>query len=686
VALRWIAGPSEGDCARIAVGIVGDLFMQSPIRPIGKDLMCAASAILLVAAAGVSLAFQGWNSRLMNFDHVNFIDGAAKFLSDGVLPDRGDVSSYWAYNTPGTAWLMVPGMLVFHDPRLFESVGSATLYVGTLVGVFLLARKCFGTRCAYLSLMTYGLSRNGLFNAGSLWSIGNPFFYVWMVYFCVLGVTRESAAYLAAAIVMWSVGMYVDMVLAPAMFILPAIWLIYRPPLRLAPLLVAACAILAVWYPFLRFQRSRHFADLKSIVMLKPNSPTNYKASWCVPELRIQKPDSDAKSVASPSMPLTAYEKFKQHVRARSNTVKEGLVFNFDQMTFTPLAALPLLLLAVTTLAVMALQRPLRFLGAIDVNDGGRQRVWIVRIGGMLLGLALVSNEALVAGLLSTTGHLVASTVWTIRTVQACLVLFGLILILGWRQILELRRRVVSQPVDRRKDSQYLNTGLFAVGLLVPWLVLIAVAEGGLAVRYFWIWPLQLIAIVAAVTFAPERLGWSRAGALCCQIGLVAVLLTHPWLVAPLRGWMSSGWSGPMASDIQAADYLGARLLAEGRHQAAVGYQTYVMEFMAAMNIADPRYKIGAELDMFLKYRYGIANADQCAEGISSEDEYRIVQKPPVLVDERPLPESWSPLGSEVRTYTLTEHVEVPRDPRFHLLKQFGDFGVFERTVSDGQR
>ncbi len=80
---------------------------------------------------------------------------------------------------------MVPGMLVFHAPRLFESVGSATLYVGTLVGVFLLARKCFGTRCAYLSLLTYGLSRNGLFNAGSLWSIGNPFFtFGWSTFVC----------------------------------------------------------------------------------------------------------------------------------------------------------------------------------------------------------------------------------------------------------------------------------------------------------------------------------------------------------------------------------------------------------------------------------------------------------------------------------------------------------------------
>jgi hypothetical protein len=249
--------------------------------------------------------------------------------------------------------------------------------------------------------------------------------------------------------------------------------------------------------------------------------------------------------------------------------------------------------------------------------------------------------------------------------------------------MVEIRRRLMSQPVDRRKDSQYVKGGLFAVGLLVPWLMLITVAEPGHAVRYFWIWPLQLVPIVAAVTFVPERLDWSRAAAWSCQTALVVLLLTHPWLVTPLRAWSSNGWSGPMASDVQAADYLGAQLRAEGRDQAAVGYQTYIAEFMADMNIADPRYKVGAELDMFLKYRYGISNADQCAEGVSSDDEYRIVQEPPRLIEAKARPDSWMPLGGEVKTHTLIEHFDVPRDPRFHLLKQFGDFGVFERTDPD---
>src|SRR5262245_40098618 len=122
--------PTGCECHHVhSHGIVRDSSMQSPIRGIERESVCAGAAILLVALVGVSLAFQGWNSRLLNFDHINFVFGAARFLSDGVAPDRGDVSSYWAYATPGTAWLMVPGMLAFHDPRLYEAVGSVVLYV-----------------------------------------------------------------------------------------------------------------------------------------------------------------------------------------------------------------------------------------------------------------------------------------------------------------------------------------------------------------------------------------------------------------------------------------------------------------------------------------------------------------------------------------------------------------------------
>ncbi len=47
---------------------------------------------------------------------------------------------------------------------------------------------------------------------------------------------------------------------------------------------------------------------------------------------------------------------------------------------------------------------------------------------------------------------------------------------------------------------------------------------------------------------------------------------------------------------------------------------------MAASNIADRRYKAGADFDLLLRSRHGIENLNVCAEGMSSDDQYRLVQ------------------------------------------------------------
>src|SRR5918992_1545257 len=167
--------------------------------------------IALVGGLGIALGLQGWNSRGMNFDLIIFIESAHDFLAQGIVPDRGDISSYASFSTPGSAWLILPGIVLFSDPRLYETIGSAFLFSGSLVGIFLLTRMCFGAPSAYISVLLYGLSRNGLFFAASLWSIGHPFFYVWMIYFCIRWVRSKAASYLAAAIITWSAGMYLDM-------------------------------------------------------------------------------------------------------------------------------------------------------------------------------------------------------------------------------------------------------------------------------------------------------------------------------------------------------------------------------------------------------------------------------------------------------------------------------------------
>ncbi|HEX6386758.1 MAG TPA: hypothetical protein VF177_18985, partial [Anaerolineae bacterium] len=188
-----------------------------------RHLIYGVAVVLLVTAIGLLLALQGWKSRPPATDMMTFIYNADAFLKNGTFPQYGDISSYGSFSTPGTSWLMVPGMLIFTDPRLFEKAGSALLHFGTLLGVFLLAQSALGSRPAYLSVVLYGLSGIGLSFAGSLWPIGHPFFYVWMTYFAVHWVTCRDTRYFAAVIVTWMAGMYVDMAITPAVMMLPAL-------------------------------------------------------------------------------------------------------------------------------------------------------------------------------------------------------------------------------------------------------------------------------------------------------------------------------------------------------------------------------------------------------------------------------------------------------------------------------
>jgi hypothetical protein len=77
------------------------------------------------------------------------------------------------------------------------------------------------------------------------------------------------------------------MEIAPILLILPAIWLYYRPPLRLWPLLVGGALTLLIWYPYLQFEYGRNFVDLKSQLLLQNLLPANYKDTWCDPSLAL---------------------------------------------------------------------------------------------------------------------------------------------------------------------------------------------------------------------------------------------------------------------------------------------------------------------------------------------------------------------------------------------------------------
>jgi hypothetical protein len=206
-----------------------------------------------------------------------------------------------------------------------------------------------------------------------------------------------------------------------------------------------------------------------------------------------------------------------------------------------------------------------------------------------------------------------------------------------------------------------IETELFVLSLVVPWLTLLIVAELDNQGRFFWLWPLQVIVLAAFVTYALPRLKAPRPVAWIGQFGLMVVLIGNP-LLSHVDSWHRTGWSGPDAAEVDVADYVSEQIRTEGHDRAAIGYQIFIYPFMATYNIINPLYKVGTEFDLWFKYRHGIANTDQCAEGVSPADEYRIVQTQPKSGEEQP-----------------RHYFQVRQDTRFRLLQSFGLYQVFKR-------
>ena len=139
-------------------------------------------------------------------------------------------------------------------------------------------------------------------------------------------------------------------------------------------------------------------------------------------------------------------------------------------------------------------------------------------------------------------------------------------------------------------------------------------------------------------------------------------LLTYPELGARLQAWADSGWSGPKANDIEALTFVADQIRSEGKKTEAIGYQVFFQNYMAVSHFVDERYKVGGELDLFLRDRFGIINSNKCAEGISSGDEYRIVQQ--------------NPRATQTKSYL--EYFDIPADSRYRQIQQFGPYQVFK--------
>src|SRR5262249_30060745 len=144
-------------------------------------------------------------------------------------------------------------------------------------------------------------------------------------------------------------------------------------------------------------------------------------------------------------------------------------------------------------------------------------------------------------------------------------------------------------------------------------------------------------------------------------LALIGAVLIPPFQ-SHLERWLRNGWAGSDPEEVRVVDYVSNQIRSDGRDHAAIGYPIFIYQFMANYNIIDRQYKVGAEFDFLFKHRHGIANTNQCAEGLSFADEYRIVQTRPKSGEEPP-----------------RHYFQVPQDTSFRLLQSFDSHQLFKR-------
>jgi len=183
----------------------------------------------------------------------------------------------------------------------------------------------------------------------------------------------------------------------------------------------------------------------------------------------------------------------------------------------------------------------------------------------------------------------------------------------------------------------------------------------------WWLWPVEVVLLASLTTYWFSRLNLARSWIWMGSTALTVFIASDAMLVYRATSWVNQGWSGADPEEVKVIDYTASKLKADGQNPVALGYNFFIRPWWASFNVADSRYKVGADMDLFLRYRYQLQNSSQCAEGTSVNDKYRIVQTRPLMNEE-------------------LDHIDIPPDPRFRVAQTFDSFQVLERVPKKGSQ
>ncbi len=545
---------------------------------------------------------------------------------------------------------MLPGLLLFpSEAALTEKVGSLLMLGLTLAGLYLLLARPFGDLTAVIACVVFALSDRGFFFAGTLWPRAHPAFLVWFVYFSYRWLEGRRYA-LACALAIWFAGAYWMLEGVPSILVLPLVWLAYRSRVRWREIFMALVAGALIWSPYLGFEAKRGFVDLRALLSrtnLRPDFDADVRNSLSNPDLKMFEKERPHKTAGNAQEPYhwTFDQRIGWMYRAVDESIQGGIPGRWTfadslggwvfRPTFPIKSTLAmkmgklwkLILASMPATLVPAGAAVLFFLFVSSALWGFASsivRCNMQRWTGLLKALCWVFALVLGMEAIEVIAHAPMDFDLT-KTERISLVVFCALSCLGLTAF-PFAFVKADSVIAGRQESLGQQRFLLAAVALVPWMVImLLVARGNdpdVSRRFIWLWVVQGALMVVFLRELPvARL--VRALALSCLIVLVTL---NPNCIAMTASWYRNGLHSLPANDLNnAIDFLGRRIKAEGRASARIGYDVPFFRWMVAERMVDGVSKVGREIDTVFRMRHGITNLDTNAEGISRDDEFRIV-------------------------------------------------------------
>jgi hypothetical protein len=573
--------------------------------------------LLIIFAAGtvtMLVRYQGWKSQeLANLDMFPYYQGVQDFLSTGRVLEKGELSSYSSDNPPGTFYLILPGILLTPDPRLQDLAGNTILVYGTLIFLYLVAREVAGRVVALPATVVFALSRLGFMG---VYPIGHPIFILASLYFLLLWINRRAAWALGAVVAILAYGLYVDLAIIPFLFVIPVLWLIYRPPLGWKSLLVSGLFGLLIWFPYLRYEYTRGFMDMASLLLMRPENSvwknTSTSPIYCY---ATEPGENDVPNgVYLPYIGGSEIQKrvvyplpgWKNQAAYESCRILMNIDRNFDgdffllgaNRYFDSILWWVFMTGWITFgWVVMRGWRPMQRI----IHTVAVRRKWIP--------LALAAAGALVFYLLATPAILeqFAADKSIDHNISLAVTQFREYMPWIWLAICLGLYLSVYIP-DPNPD----NVILF-IAFSLPWIILLVLAEPGRPERFWYMWPLQVLVMVLFLRWLVERFHRARPAFWILVIALGVALLPIPFDVERISNGLANGYAGSDSDQWKVAEFLSGEAKTEGVDSLRVEY--WLVDSNSPINPLHPENHFSDWFDYLLLVRFSVHNLESTTAG-----------------------------------------------------------------------